>query len=257
MIGVLAALTAGVAGLLLGRSRRIQLSPARPSAPVLIALVAVSGALAVVVLLSGRRVVLGLVGVACGAAVVGELRRRRRDALTAARAARVLGMCEALAAELAAGRPPAMALDAAAQDWPDLLPVASAAHLGSDVPEAFRELAVLPGCSQLRAVAAAWQVAHRSGAGLAAALGATAEQLRQERVTAGIVATELAAAHATARLLAALPLGVLLLGSGLGGDPVAFLLDTTPGLVCLCAGLGLGYLGLRWLSWIGARVLRT
>ena len=156
--------------------------------------------------------------------------------------------CARRSAELAAGRPPVAALDAAAEDWPDLLPVASASHLGSDVPEAFRDLALVPGCGQLRAVAASWQVAHRSGAGLAAALGAAAEHLRRERSTAGIVAT---------RLLAALPVGVLLLGSGLGGDPVSFLLDTTPGLVCLCAGLVLVYLGLRWLSWIGDRVLRT
>jgi len=60
---------------------------------------------------------------------------------------------------------------------------------------------------------------------------------------------------ATARLLAVLPLGVLLLGSGLGGDPIGFLLGTTPGLVCLCAGVALEYLGLRWLARIGDRVL--
>ena len=63
-----------------------------------------------------------------------------------------------------------------------------------------------------------------------------------------------AAAQATARLLAALPVGVLLLGNGLGGDPVGFLLDTPPGLVCLCAGLALEYAGLCWLAHIADQV---
>jgi tight adherence protein B len=70
-----------------------------------------------------------------------------------------------------------------------------------------------------------------------------------------VVTTELAAAQTTARLLAVLPLGVLLLGGGLGGDPLGFLLTTTPGLVCLCSGLALEYAGLLWLARIGEQVL--
>jgi len=122
------------------------------------------------------------------------------------------------------------------------------------VPGTLRSLAARPGAGQLRTVAAAWQVAHRSGAGLAGALAMAADRLRDDRATARVVATEMAAAHATARLLAALPVGVLLLGDGLGGDPVGFLLGTTPGLVCLCSGLALEYAGLRWLARITDRV---
>ena len=95
---------------------------------------------------------------------------------------------------------------------------------------------------------------HRSGAGLASTLALTADQLRAERATARVVATELAAAQATARLLVVLPAGVLLLGSGLGGDPVGFLLATPAGLVCLCAGLALEYAGLCWLARIADQV---
>ena len=63
-----------------------------------------------------------------------------------------------------------------------------------------------------------------------------------------MVAAELAAAYATARMLAVLPLGVLLLGSGIGGDPVGFLTGSIPGLVCLALGLALSFAGLQWLA---------
>jgi tight adherence protein B len=158
-------------------------------------------------------------------------------------------------ADLEAGKPPVSALHAAAEEWPELAPVATAARLGADVPGAFRSLSTLPGAAQLRVVAAAWQVAHRSGAGLASSLAMAADGLREGRATARVVATELAAAQATARLLALLPVGVLLVGSSLGGDPVGFLLDTPAGLVCLCAGLGLAYLGLCWLARIADQIV--
>jgi tight adherence protein B len=103
-------------------------------------------------------------------------------------------------------------------------------------------------------LAAAWQVSQRSGAGLAGALATAAGRLRDDRATARVVATEMSAALATARLLAVLPVGVLLLGSGLGGDPVGFLIGTPPGLVCLCAGLALEYAGLSWLVRIADQV---
>ena len=95
-----------------------------------------------------------------------------------------------------------------------------------------------PGARQLRTLAATWQVAHDTGSGLAAAIGQAAEAIRADRRTARLVAAELAAAHATARMLAVLPVGVLLLGTGIGGDPVGFLTGSTAGLVCLAAGPG-------------------
>jgi tight adherence protein B len=106
-------------------------------------------------------------------------------------------------------------------------------------------------------VAAAWQVAHRSGAGLAAALEQVGRGVRERRRTARLVAAELAAAHATARMMAALPVVFVLAGSGLGGDPVAFLTGSTPGLACLSAGLALTYAGLAWLQRIADAVLQA
>ena len=255
--GLVAGLVTGVAvHLLLPAPRRIPgragAASSRPGLPAVLGLVPF-GAVAVGVL-DGTRLVLALVAIAVGAAVLRDLGRRRAGAAAARRADLVLATCEGLASDLRAGQPPVTALEAAVDEWPELAPAAAAARLGADVPDALRVLASRPGARQLRVVAAAWQVAHRSGAGLAGALAMAADRLREDRDTARVVATELASAQATARLLAALPLGVLLLGNGLGGDPVGFLLDSTPGLVCLCAGLALEYAGLAWLARIGDQV---
>lgn len=172
-------------------------------------------------------------------------RRRGRIADTAA----VLEVCDLLAAELTVGRPPGVALRSAAHQWPPLAPVAEAFELGSDVPTAFRSLARdRPGAADLRLVAGAWQVAHHSGLGLASALGRTSRGIRARRRTRRLVDSELASARATARLVALLPLAVLLMGSGAGSDPWGFLLTTPVGLGCLATGLTLIGLGLWWIE---------
>ena len=193
----------------------------------------------------------GLVAVA-----VGRLVTRRRAARAADRTAeQVLAVCDAMASDLAAGQPPLASLQRAAEEWPGFAPVAVAGRMGADVPGQLRELATRPGAGQLRTLAATWQVAHETGSGLASAIGQAAEAIRADRRTARLVAAELAAAHATARMLAVLPLGVLLLGMGVGGDPVGFLVKTTAGVVCLAVGLGLSFAGLLWLERIADRVL--
>lgn len=203
-----------------------------------------------------RRWILVILVLASLADLARRFRRRRRGAERSRRSALLSETCEALAADLQAGVPPARALEAAAIGWPEFGPVARAAQLGSDVPEAMRALARLPGAGQIRVVAAAWQVASRTGAGLASALTLASSTLREERATAAVVATELAAARSTARMLTMLPVGVLLLGSGTGGDPLAFLLDTVPGLGCFGLGLLLVHLGLAWLDTIADGVSR-
>jgi tight adherence protein B len=186
-----------------------------------------------------------------------RLLRRRAAAREADRTAdRVLEVCDAMASDLAAGQPPLASLDRAADEWTELAPVAVGGRMGADVPSLLRELATRPGARQLATLAATWQVAQDTGSGLAAALGQAAESIRADRRTARLVASELAAAYATARMLAVLPLGVLVLGAGVGGDPVGFLVRTTPGLVCLGVGLALSYAGLVWLERIADRVVR-
>lgn len=177
--------------------------------------------------------------------------RRRR---AAADQAAVLEVCDLLAADLAAGRPPEAALAAGAERWPPLLPVVEAMRLGSDVPEAMRRLAAeRRGAADLRWVAGAWQVAQHSGHGLAAALERTAAGLRARRRTRRLVDSELASARSTARLVACLPVAVLLMGSGAGSDPWSFLLTTPVGWACGVVGLALVGLGLWWIERLADR----
>jgi tight adherence protein B len=206
-------------------------------------------------LLSPRMLVLALVAAATGAGAARMVRRRRAAHRADRRAELVLATCEALAADLASGQPPLRALRRSAEDWPELDRAASAGDMGADVPTALRELAALPGAGQLRTLAASWEVAHQTGSGLADAVGRAADTIRSERRTARLVTAELASARATARMLAVLPVGVLLMGVGVGGDPVGFLLGTTVGLGCLVLGLLLCWAGLTWLDRIADRVL--
>jgi tight adherence protein B len=161
-----------------------------------------------------------LAAVAAGVALASRrfsgVRRERREA--ARTADRVVETCEVVAAELAAGQAPLVALRRAASDWPVLAPAAEAAELGGDQAAALAELASRPGAHDLRLVAAAWAVASRTGGGLADALDRVALAIRGRRATRRVVESELASARATARLVAALPLVMLLLGAGDGGS---------------------------------------
>lgn len=222
-----------------------------------LAAIAVAGLVSVgAMVLQGTHLVLAVIAVASAWAVAGILRRRREARAADRRAAEVVALSEAMAADLAAGQPPLLVLQRAADEWPEFAPAAVAGRMGADVPTVLRDLARRPGGQQLWIVAAAWQVAHHTGAGLAGALSRAADTMRAERRTARLVATELAAARATARLLALLPVGVLVMGMGVGGDPVGFLTGSPIGVGVLAAGLTLCFLGLRWLEHIADSVLR-
>lgn len=212
------------------------------------ALTAVGAGLAVLVLAPGVAPVL-LVLTPAVLAVVALARRQRRRRRAEAVGQRVLETCELLAAELAAGQSPGAGLDRAAETWSALAPVAESFRVGADVPTVLRELgARLDGARDLRVVAAAWEVSHRTGEGLAAAVDRVASSLRAAAATRRVVAGELASARATARLVAGLPVVALVMGSGAGADPWGFLLGTPPGLVCLAVGLTFLLAGLGWIE---------
>jgi len=180
--------------------------------------------------------------------------RRATARLAAANASQMAEVCDLLAAELSAGRPPEAALREAAAVWPALVPVSEVARLGGDVSGALREVAQIPGASGLRLLAAAWSVSRRTGGGLGVATRRVAEAVRREQATRRVVAGELASARATARLMAALPIVALLMGSGAGADPWSFLLRTPAGLGCLAAGLASGLAGVWWIEQIARGV---
>ena len=206
--------------------------------------------------LEPRHLVLALMGAAVVLGVVRGVRRRRRSRAADLRRDRVLEACESMAADLAAGQPPVRALAAATQEWPELGPVLAAGRMDADVPDALRRVGDLPGAADLRTLAAAWQVAHETGAPLAPSVARAADAARARRRTARLVASELAAADATAKTLAVLPAMVMLMAMGIGADPIGFLTGTTGGLVCLGLGLALSWLGLWWLERIADGVLR-
>lgn len=210
--------------------------------------------LAIVLLdLTTALLVLIVAGVAVGVRRLVQAARTRREA--EARSAKVLEACEAIAGDLAAGRPPGVALAQAAEVWPELAPAATAEALGADVPTTLHGIARLPGAQGLRIVAASWRVSAHAGAGLAVALTEVAGSLRADRSSRLVVASELASARATARMMAVLPVLVLFMGTGVGGDPWGFLLGTVPGLLCLAAGSALALLGVAWMERIARGVL--
>jgi tight adherence protein B len=203
----------------------------------------VGGALALV----GDSVLPLLIAVAAVPGVRRWLRRRecRRDCERGA--AEVIELCGAVAGELRAGRQPSEALQAAVKgSLGAQASVLAAARFGGDVPGALRQAARQPGAAGLLGVAACWQAAADSGAGLAAGLDRVAAALRAERSQREDLQAQLAGTRSTAVLLALLPVFGLLMGGALGAEPLRVLLHTPAGLACLgfggaleCAGVAL------------------
>lgn len=252
MTVLLASLGVGAAVWLSGRARpRLLGHQIWRHAP----LVGVGLATGVVVLrLEGRWLVVGLFAVALAAAVRWLVQRRRAAKRAAEGQERVLRLCEAFAAELAAGLPPLRVAERAGAEFAEFAELAQAVRVGAEVPATLRRMALVRGHGDLRLVAAAWEVAGRSGSGLAEVMSRMAQAIAQRRATAALADAELASTRATAGLMAVLPVGTLALAGSLGGDPVGFLTGTTPGLICLGAGLGLVVAGLAWLQHIEASV---
>lgn len=177
------------------------------------------------------------------ALVLAEHRRRRSSDTTRAEVARA---CAVLAGELRIGKVPGDALLTASEDCPVLAPAAAVHRGGGDLVPVLRALAEQPGADGLGPVADAWQVATRTGAPLTRSLDRVSSALKAGRAVHRVVDAELAAPRATGRMLAVLPLAGLALGLAIGGDPLGFLLGTTPGQLCLLAGVVLACAGVLW-----------
>jgi len=164
-----------------------------------------------------------------------------------ARRARELEWLEALVTEVRAGADPRTALVASSRSVPGVVPRAVAAALGAgDVVAALKadgEQAPL-----VRAVAACWEVASGTGAGLAASLATLADAGRESERLHRELRAGLAEPRATAMVLAALPVVGLGLGSLLGAEPLRWLFGSPPGLLVLAVGVALEALG-AWWAW--------
>ena len=200
--------------------------------------------------LSGVVLMAGLALVGFGVRRVGAGTRSRRE--RARRRARVLEFCDALTAELHAGLPTSLALERACSDWAELAAVRSAARLGGDVARALRSASARPGARGLAAVAAAWDVAGRSGTALAGVLDRVTDGLRHEADAAAEVAAALGPPRATARMLMVLPALGVGLGMSMGAQPLRFLLTTGIGVTCLLGGAALAIAGVLWVERLAA-----
>ncbi|MFB7189647.1 type II secretion system F family protein [Streptomyces sp. NPDC056230] len=180
------------------------------------------------------------------------LRRRALTQERERRAAGVVSLCGAVVGELRAGHEPGQALLVAVRGTGVIgtaeAGVSAAARFGGDVPAALGQAAREPGLDGLAGVAACWRVAVDGGAGLAAGLDRLEGALRSERRRREELRAQLAGAWSTVAVLALLPVLGLGLGAALGADPLAVLLHTPAGLVCLVVGGALEAAGLCWAS---------
>jgi len=195
-------------------------------------------------------------GAVAAAAAMWLLRRNgARKAADATRAA-VVEACEAIASGLRAGLPPERVLSRTAADLPFLVPVATAARLGADVVPALRSTATRAGAERLSMLASAWEVASRSGAGLADVVSRISTMVRVDAARKRQVDAALGGARATARLFAVLPVLGVALGTGLDADPVRILTATPAGAWCLCTGTSLAAAGLVWVECLADKAAR-
>lgn len=201
------------------RRRDIQWAPALPSTRALIGYVALGAVGIVVVAGPVAALAVGVYGVL---AVRGFGQRRTAQAAIRRRSRTVDTLCS-LAADLRAGLPPA-AGSPATLDEPRVAELAGAA----------------------------WTLAEQTGAPLADLVERIEADVRAADRARSSAAAQAAGARATAWLLAGLPLGGILLGYGIGVDPLAVLLHTPLGAACAVGAIVLQVGGLTWADRLAA-----
>jgi tight adherence protein B len=190
-----------------------------------------------------------LVAVTAGRLIV--LYRRRGSTLRAR--ADVAQACTVLASYLRVGQVPSAALAIAAADC-DVLREGHRAHtLGGDVVSVWRQQARRGGHMDLLDLARAWQVSVETGAPMSSMLDQVATNLSADQSLMGVVNSELAAARATSKVMAALPPCGIGIGYLLGGDPVRWLLAGPAGWACLLLGVLLACAGVLWIEALARR----
>lgn len=191
----------------------------------------------------------------------GHARRRHHQARVRARAEDLLA---AVAAELDAGGPPAVALHAAASGvlatarravaipggggrpgsgWIPLDRLAAALAAADDPGDVL----CASEAGSVRQLGIAYRVCTRAGARLAPVAEMLAALARSDAVRAAELSAALAGPRASGRLVAALPIAGIALGSLTGTAVLHTLLATPAGVACLLIGGLADLVGLRWL----------
>lgn len=161
---------------------------------------------------------------------------------------RAIEVATGLAAAVEAGLAPRAALNDVVRDLDPgsdealLRDASHAAIEGNDVATTLMSSAL----AHWRAIGVAWRVGEESGAAFAPVLDRVAGALRTEQNLAREARSALATAQATSRLLAVLPFFGVLLGRGIGGNPMKFLISGPAGFGCLAIGLTFEITGLLW-----------
>ena len=152
----------------------------------------------------------------------------------------VVLLCRVMAAELRAGQPPEVALRVAVLEAGPLVgEVTDAGSLrrAAERDEDLWALAYLAAC---------WEVAAETGAGLAGVVDALAVSLTEREEQRDEVSARTAGPRTTALVLSVLPLVGMAMSAGLGGSPLVFLFTTPLGLLCLGLGVLLDLVGAWW-----------
>jgi tight adherence protein B len=187
------------------------------------------------------------------ALVVAERRRSAARVCALATAEQVDEAVTAMTAALAAGASPAQTLGSAARASPTLFDEAARrAQWGVDPTPALRHAAQQPGAGSLTELAAAWAVAASTGCRLLDVLERLRTSVHDGVAVAHEVQEQIAPVRATARVLALLPLGGVVVGGSLGVNVPRLLLTTTWGHACIAAALALVASGL----WLVERIAR-
>lgn len=182
----------------------------------------------------------------------------RRDAL--ARDRDLSAALRMLRAELDVGSRPEPALLAAASvagaHRSAFEAGARAVRDGADMVAAMSGGGARPVSRELVMIARAWALADVTGAPLADLLGRIDDDVQARRARVRAVESALAGPRSSAALLAALPALGAVLGTAMGGRPLAVLFDSAGGRWLLCAGVVLDAAGLLWTSWLVASAER-
>lgn len=163
--------------------------------------------------------------------------------MTRARLDAIARVAQRLSVLLAAGVSPASAWGYL--DDPDFDGLCARVAADGDIAAAAEQLDE-PERSAWLGLAAAWRVASDMGAPIAPSLAQFAVGLRSLADAQRETEVALAGPIATGRLVLALPVVGILLGTVLGFDVLRTLFTTVPGIACLGVGAALLLIGRRW-----------